>query len=127
MISFDYNTDYYPPMPVILAEVTNPGQESVKIACTALIDTGADGTMLPLDFLEQINAPLVGNAVMRGVLGAGEQVDVFLIRVKIGSFVTGGIRAVAMPIGSEPILGHDILNQFIVALNGLANIVEISS
>lgn len=126
MMSFDYDTDYDPPAPVVLAEIAHPSQGELKVGCTALVDTGADGTMLPIDLLEQINAPLVGDALMRGVLGAGERVDIFLAQIKIGNYPVGGIRVAAMSVGSEPILGRDVLNQFIITLNGLANIAKFS-
>jgi hypothetical protein len=45
--------------------------------------------------------------------------------VQIGSYSLFA-RVVGDEINSEIIIGRDILNQFIVTLNGLASIVEIS-
>lgn len=125
MITFDYDTDYDPPMPVVSATVIHPDSDNLTANCIALVDSGADGTMFPLDLLEAIDAPIVGDARLRGVLGAGETVDVHLIRLQIGPYDLGGVRAVAMPEGSKPVLGRNVLNQFVITLNGLASVVEV--
>jgi predicted aspartyl protease len=126
MISFDYDTSYYPAMPVAVATIVHPDHPQANIRCAALIDTGADGTMLPADLLQSIDAPLIGDATMRWVTGAGEIVDVHLVQIRVGHYDVGAIRAVALPAGSEAILGRDVLNQLILTLNGLANVVEVS-
>jgi predicted aspartyl protease len=127
MISFDYDNSYVPAMPVAIATILHPDHPEAAIRCTALIDTGADGTMLPADLLQNLEAPLVGDATMRWVIGAGEIVDIYLVQVRIGSYDVGGVRAVALPSGSEAILGRDVLNQLILTLNGLANVVGVSN
>jgi predicted aspartyl protease len=126
MISFDYDTSYYPAMPVAEATIVYPDDPQANIRCVALIDTGADGTMLPADLLQSIDAPLIGDATMRWVIGEGEIVDVYLVQIRVGPYGVGAVRAVALPVGSEAILGRDVLNHLILTLNGLANVVEVS-
>lgn len=126
MISFDYDTAYDPSMPVAEVTVVHPNRPRAISRCMALIDTGADGTMLPADLLQSIDAPLIGDATMRWVIGAGEVVDVYLVQVRVGPYEVGAVRAVALPVGSEAILGRDMLNQLILTLNGLANVAEVS-
>lgn len=63
---------------------------------------------------------------MRTVTGARSVIDLYAISLQFGPFefhsriVAGGLQP------DEIIIGRDILNQFIVTLNGLANAVEIS-
>ena len=54
--SFDFNTAYYPPTPFI--PVTADGHEPTRnpMTLSAFIDSGADGTMLPLDILRAVGA-----------------------------------------------------------------------
>ncbi len=47
-------------------------------------------------------------------------VDTYFTVVKIGPYVVRGIKAVAIPTGSEAILGRDVLNQLEITLNGPA-------
>ena len=124
MISFDYDSDYDPPFPVATIAINLPENSGAGITHPALIDTGADSTMIPVNLLDQLGASAVGNARMRGVLGDSELVDIYLIRVQIGSYIAHAIRAVAMPVGSELILGRNVLNNFIITLNGLAHVTE---
>jgi hypothetical protein len=63
---------------------------------------------------------------MRTVTGARSVIDLYSISLQFGPFefrdlmVAGGMQA------NEVIIGRDILNQFIITLNGLASVVEIS-
>lgn len=113
--------------PVVEVRIKNPGKNKlVSDTFTALVDTGADGTLLPKDILASVNPERYHPRRMRGVTGKAIMVQTFIVNVLIGDIEISGIRAVAMPVGSEPILGRDVLNQLIVTLNGLAEVVEIT-
>ena len=128
MLTFEYDPSYEPLMPVATVTLIHPNQSNNLIEVTALVDSGADGTLLPIAILNQINAPLIGDGYMRGVLGTSEPVDICLVQMQIGPHYVGGIRAAGMPDGSEAIIvGRDVLNHFVVTLNGLASMVEITS
>lgn len=62
---------------------------------------------------------------MRGVTGQGQEVQLFLIVIQIGPFTATGIEAIAIADNEEPIIGRDVLNQFIVTLNGPAEVLEL--
>ena len=126
MLTFEYDTSYEPSMPVATVTLIHPNQSNNLIEVTALVDSGADGTLLPIAILNQINAPLIGDGYMRGVLGTSEPVDIYLIQMQIGLYYAGGVRVVAMSDSNEAILGRDVLNHFVVTLNGLASMVEIT-
>jgi hypothetical protein len=44
-------------MPVLDVVLSRPGRNATPAAVEAIIDTGADSTLIPLDILEQIAAP----------------------------------------------------------------------
>src|SRR5690554_4304141 len=108
MLTFEYDTSFDPSMPVATVTLIHPNQPDNLMEVTALVDSGADATMLPIAILDQINAPLIGDGYLRGILGTSEAVDIYLVRIQIGPYYTGGIRAAGMPDGSEAILGRDI-------------------
>jgi len=63
-MKFRYSYDYFPPAPVVdvsfiaAAEFTRAGPFS------AIVDSGADGSIVPLDILDAINAPPTVEVVM---------------------------------------------------------------
>lgn len=92
---------------------------------TALVDSGADGTMIPLDVLEAVGALYEDTVIMRGILGVGEPVDRYTVAVRLGALSIHVVRAVAIPVGEESIIGRDVLNHLAVTLNGPAHITQV--
>lgn len=126
LYSHDYDRAYNPSMPV--AEIAiGRGLEGPALKLTALIDSGADATIIPLHFLQEIRArkSLVGGW-LRGTAIHRTRIDFYVISFQLGDFRRTLLRVVGSSQYEEAILGRDILNQFIVTLNGLATVVEIS-
>lgn len=124
----EYDTGYAfgPALPVVEVNISPIGSGQSNEALTALIDSGADATMIPLDVLTKVGADKVGRAQMRWGSHQSRTYDVYLVMLKIGPFQIPGARILANEPSGEMILGRNVLNQMIVTLNGLANIVEIS-
>lgn len=120
-ISFNYEGTYVPSAPVATIQV----YAKSAIELVALLDSGADGTMIPVNVLRQIGARYQETRAMRAVSGVRQTVDLYLVTVQIGSHKLRGIRAAAVTVGSEVILGRDVLNHLVVTFNGLAGMTEI--
>lgn len=128
LYSHDYDSrNYYPAAPVIDIVVSKIGTGGTEMSLTALVDSGADATMLPFDTLKTVGARYVETRQMRGVTGQPVTVDTYLASVTIGPHTLRGIEVIAMIEGTEAVIGRDVLNQLVVTLNGLAHIVEISN
>jgi len=126
-ISSDYDHERYDPAaPVVEIGVAKSGSADPAIRLTALVDSGADATMLPIDVLQTAGGRYITTRKMRGVAGRPIAVEMYLVKLFIGPLTFLGIEAVAMTPNSDAILGRDVLNQMIVTLNGLANVVELS-
>lgn len=67
--TFAYRNDYEPSMPIIELGISLPKRSQADVTVTALLDSGSDGTMLPVSLLEQINAKPIGQGHIRGILG----------------------------------------------------------
>lgn len=127
MVTFEYDTQYHgPSMPVVEVTLANPVTEQQIIVDGVLVDSGADGTIVPLQILKQIQARRVDTVNMRPMRGPVYRVDVYEVELRIGNFRVSKTRVVADPQNEGAILGRNVLNQFIVTLNGLASTVEIS-
>lgn len=126
-MKFNYNDDYFPPIPV--AEVTFiTAAESLRAGpFMAVIDSGADGTIVPLSFLNEIRAAPTVEMVMRSPWGERRKVLLYLVDVQVGSITLPGIEVVGDDQTAEVILGRDIINGLRVLLDGpeqTANITE---
>ena len=123
--SYLYDENYYPAMPIAPVEISLPGKLDDRVSFTALIDCGADGTMIPLHILESVGAELFDRAYLRGVLGHRQSVSLYMVTLHIAGHTIYAVEAVAIDRDDNPILGRDVLNQLEVTLNGPATVTEI--
>jgi hypothetical protein len=105
--------------------VSRPGASAPSAALEAVVDTGADGTLIPLDILEGVGATFVDRAYLRGITGQRRPVDLYLVTLHLGPLRIAGVRAVALAPGDTAILGRDVLNQLDIALRGIAGVTEV--
>jgi predicted aspartyl protease len=124
--SYDYDTKYEPPAPTIPVGLSRSGETSASQEIVALVDTGADATMLPVDVLKSAKTRYVQQRLMRGVMGEPTTVNLYLAAIHVAGHVIHGIRAIAGPEGSEAIIGRDVLNRLEITLNGPAHEVWIA-
>lgn len=120
-----YDKGYDPAFPVLQIEVSSHRRGAAVRSVAVLLDTGADGTILPSEVLQAVEARYVEQRQLRGILGQSQVVDVYSVTLHIGSQRIYGVRAVSAPAGVEPLLGRDVLNQLRVTFDGPAEIVEI--
>lgn len=126
LFTYPYDTTFEPPMPVADVQFQSPGRAVLPSTFSALLDSGADGTMVPIDLLEAAEARCVGLARLRGITGAGMTVDVYVLNMRVGSHWVRGVRVVAVAAHTGIVLGRNVLNHLIVTLNGLAGVTEIT-
>ena len=107
-------------MPVARFALPSRLRGELDLEIIGIIDSAADATMLPLDVLELIGARYAQTRHMRGVTGPPIPVDTYYVTITFGPYVIYGIEVVVLPIGSESILGRDVLNQLELTLNGPA-------
>lgn len=123
--SHDYSNRYHPSNPVIEILV-GPALRSPQLALTAIVDSGADATIVPFHYLRQIQARRSKTLWLRGITSERTLVDLYKVSLRFGSYHRTQVEVVADTQGDETIVGRDLLNQFIVTLNGLASVVEIT-
>jgi len=119
--SFLYDANYIPSAPVVKLKI----HAYRELELAALVDSGADATMIPINFLREIGAEYVRRQRMRGITGVPQQVNLYRVTIEISVHRLPGIRVIASNLGSEVILGRDVLNHLIVTLNGLAGVTEV--
>lgn len=124
-ISFDYDLAYPgPAFPVVKVAILGETERRVD-ALTALVDTGADATIIPLEILRSVGARRIDTRIARNVDGTRYRVRLFAVTIVIGSFTLHGIDAVANEATQETIIGRDVLNQLLEAsFSSLQNKVQ---
>ncbi len=125
-LDFPYDEAFDPAMPVVDILVDGYAGRP-QLTVVALIDSGADGTMLPVNVLEAVGALYEDSVQMRGVLGESEQVDRYTVAIRLGPLTLHGIQAVAVPPDGESVLGRDALNNLVLTLNGRAHTTQVDT
>jgi len=125
LYTFDYNFAYSPSAPFVTLEV-GAGSTTAGLTLSAMIDSGADATLLPLPLLKRLRAPRLDTRILRTVTGVRTPVSLFRVWLRIGPAHLRNVHAIGIETTEGAILGRDVLNQLIVTLNGLAAVTEIS-
>jgi predicted aspartyl protease len=117
--------DYHPPMPAFEIRLGYP-EESLRLGpLVAIVDTGADGTLVPQTWLDEINAPLVDEVRLCSHWGEWRVGRVFAVDLGIGALRLPGIEVVSDEIGDEVILGRNVLNRLRLLLDGPRSCTEV--
>jgi predicted aspartyl protease len=124
---YEYDSAYHgSARPVVEASISKLGKRENTFTLTALIDSGADATMIPIRVLKHIGTRQARQRRMTDASGLSYIVDIYEVVVQIGSFTVPKVYAIADRNNSEVTIGRDVLNHLIITLNGLAYTVEIS-
>ena len=121
---FHYNAQCDPPLPVCDIVLTVPAT-GLRATLTATIDTGADGTIVPIRFLRQIGARRAFEASLRSQWGERRVVFLYLVDLQTGGITLPGLYVVGDELGEEAILGRNALNRLRLLLDGPAALTRI--
>lgn len=115
-MSNHYKEDCCPPAPVLRITVRNISDYTKQLTGDALIDTGADITCLPRTIVKTLSGEPISTY---GIKGIGEtnagQADSYILEFEIASIKK---QAEAIAFGDELILGRNIINEFVLQLDG---------
>jgi predicted aspartyl protease len=111
----DYDSDFHPAIPVVEIQVRRHARQS-PITLIALVDSGADATMIPMRYLRQLQARKSETKWLSEAMGSRQQVDLYKVAVQIGAHRPIYVDAIATE-HEEIIVGRDVLNEFVVTLN----------
>jgi predicted aspartyl protease len=125
LYTYSYNADYNPSMPVVEVILQAPLSDDATGPVSALIDSGADATLVPADLLEQIGAVSVSTGRLLWLWQESRTVNIYLVQMRIGPYWLRSVRVAGVPAGTDFVLGRNVLNQMVVTLNGQAGMVEI--
>jgi len=121
---FPYDASYAPALPVctVTFSVASTGN---KISLQAVLDTGADATLIPLDFLQQLGSRRAIEVGLRSQWGERRDVFFHLVDVQIGEIMLPGVYVVGDDLGNEVVLGRDVINRLRLLLDGPESVTKI--
>jgi len=114
-------------MPVVEVALAAPGCDFSMGPLSGIIDTGADITLVPTEYLRQLNAPVVASGYLRSPWGGRYGVRIYEISLRIGGYDLHGVEVASDPGGREVLLGRNVLNQLDLRLDGPNEAVTVLS
>ena len=125
-MKYPYNQVYEPPFPSLSVMLSNHTEGIRTAAVDALVDSGSDGTLVPVDLLGQIIAPVFTQSHIRSHWGEWRDVDLFIADLILDERLTlPGVIVIGDEQGDEIILGRNVLNKLRLRLDGPARFTEI--
>ncbi|MFZ5821678.1 MAG: hypothetical protein ACOYYJ_17410 [Chloroflexota bacterium] len=124
-MSIPYDTSYIPPAPILNLQLAGPGDASEDKTVAGILDTGSDGTLVPIRYLEAVEAIGVGEAVLHGVLGETRNVQMFEVDIHIEGVILPNVIVVGDDFGDEVVIGRNVLNGLILLLDGKRQITDL--
>lgn len=122
MRRFPYDRTRSPAAPVLPLALGRPGTVG-KAAAPALVDTGAELTVIPDRLARSLRLPMVNEMTVRGVTGA-KRVRIYGAEVEIGG---ARLSIEVAGVGTQTLLGRDVLNRWTLVLRGPAQTLELDA
>jgi len=112
-----YDTSTQPPAPFIEFDVVSPQDSKQQRPAQGLLDTGAEVSVLPVEILTALQIPKASSMSVESWDGSPTLVTSYIVTLGIADARLDSIEVVAVPM-PYAILGCDVLNHFILTLNG---------
>ena len=126
-MKYPYDASYQPPFPVVRVVFHNSAEGLHTTTENALLDTGSDGSLVPIAYLRQIFALALTDTRIRSHWGEWRSAQLFVVDLELDGLRLPGIFVVGDEQGDEIVLGRNVLNKLRLFLDGPANLTEIPS
>ena len=124
---FPFETGYDPPFPAVEIMLSSSEQGRRTDKLQALLDTGSDGTIVPLDRLWEIRATVLSDARISSHWGEMRPVQLFSVDIHLADLVFPSVIVVGDDQGTEIILGRNVLNKLTAVFDGPRQTTEIKA
>ena len=118
---FRYDRTKSPAAPILPIRIGRPGTDP-SVLVTALVDTGADATIIPQALARRLNLPVLADVGVGGSGGLSQRATVHAAFVEVAG-ARWPVQVIAL--GAESLVGRDLLNQWVVTLRGPQRVLEL--
>lgn len=115
---FPHHTGYYPPIPCLEVRLRAPDSSQSQGPIRAIVDTGADITLVSQSVLDRIAAPEVDEVRLRSHWGEATTVVTYLIDIQMGEDTLPGIEVAGDLYGDSVLLGRNVINKLVLLIDG---------
>jgi len=124
-MKFPFDASFEPPFPAVEVILRNDDRDRRTGVLPALLDTGSDGTLVPLNRLWEIRAAALSDARIHSHWGEERRVQLFAVDIQIVDTVLPSVIVVGDDQGAEIILGRNVLNKLTTLLDGPRHVTDI--
>ena len=119
---FPYDRSRSPAAPTLPVTLGRPGAAG-KAAALAIVDTGAELSVIPHRLAGDLRLPVVGEVTVQGVTGSRR------VRIYGADLEINGVRTSieAAGIGTHTLIGRDVINRWTLLLRGPAQLLELDT
>ena len=106
-------------MPVLAVELAAPEENNWIGPYRALLDSGADFSIVPLSFIRRLRPPIVRNATLYSHWRDAHLVSIYSVDIRIGTLLQPAVMVAGDAQSREILLGRNLLNRLNLRLEGL--------
>mgnify|MGYP001615752373 CR=1 FL=1 len=123
---YPYSNAHRPPAPVLEATIAHPGVSEASAILIAKVDTGADITTIPQTIFLQLQIPPCREVLAVGYNGEETRQWTYLVHLSIAGN-TYAYHEVMATSGDQSLIGRDILNRWVVTLDGPSESLDVKT
>jgi len=125
MTSFPYSDEFDPPAPSCQLYLSATRRRRRVGPLSAMLDTGADGTLVPQKYIDEIGATRTFEMGLRSQWGERRVVYLYLVNLRIDEIELPGVFVVGDDQSKEIVIGRNVLNQLRIVLDGPSRTAEL--
>jgi predicted aspartyl protease len=123
-MEYPYSDKFDPPAPVIRITLISPVDVNNIFSHSAQLDTGADMTTIPQSVIDSLELMPARDIIAISYDNSVSIRLTYYVNVRIGEFKFYPLEILSSP-GKDFLVGRDILNQWIITLDGRSQILKI--
>ena len=105
-------TGNFPPIPVLDVVLSAPASDHWSGSFTAIVDSGADFTIIPLVLIKSLDAPVIRPAVLSSQWRDRRSVYVYKVDIRVGEIILPAVDVAGDSFSDEIILGRNVLTEY---------------
>lgn len=114
MIEVPYDTSCEPPAPVVPVRVSAPGSPDAVLV-SAMVDSGADITVIQAGLARQLGLPAVSTVVVEGSGGTARRAPIYAAEILVAG---ESLMLEVLALGDEALVGRELLSRWVTTLDG---------